>query len=279
MMATRSGAAPGPNKPVAPPDKARVLAELPAAMDQFCELVLTVDDLDVGSLGRWSASDIAAHVASMLELYVGLAGDGGSPVATIEALGDVSQSLLERVQDRRPPALVERIRGGVRALTDVARSRDGDPSGHWHTGLLVPTSVLLGLMIGEATVHGYDIARATGRRWRVPSAWAETTARAVGPILPLYVEPAKSADLDARIDLRLRGTDFRAMLTFANGGLQICEPQGDRVDCHVSGAPAALLVVLYQRINPVLPALAGHVVAWGRKPWLAFRLPSLFYQP
>lgn len=277
MIAAKSGTVHERNGPIGAPDKRRVLAELPAAMDQFCELVLTVNDLDVDGVGHWSASDVAAHVVSMLEIYVGLARGGGSPAATTAAVHDVSQSALERVQDRRPPALVDRLQGAVQALTDVARSREGDPVVPWHTGWPVPISALLGLMVGEAAVHGYDIARANRRRWRIPSAWAETVLRAMLPLTPLYLDSSKSAKLGARIDVRLRGTDFRARFNFAGGQLRISEPSRNRADCYISGGPTGLLLVLYRRTSPLRLALTGDVVAWGRKPWLAFRLPNLFH--
>ena len=134
------------------------------------------------------------------------------------------------------------------------------------------------MMVGEAAIHGYDIARANGRRWRIPAAWAETVMRAMLPQAPMMLDPVKSADLDARIDIRLRGTDFRAMFIFANDRVQIWDPSANRADCYISGAPTELLLVLYRRIKPLRPALTGHVVAWGRKPWLAFRFQSLWYE-
>ena len=279
MVSKKACTAKESNPPVAPPDKTRALAELPAAMEQFCGLLLHGEDLNVHSIGHWSASDVGAHVATVLELNAGLACGTVLPVAAMEAIPDWSQSALEKVEDRRPQALADRIQAAVSELTEAASSRDGDPRVAWHGGLSIPISTVLALMLGEAMIHGYDIARALGRRWHIPSAWAETTFRGVVQVVPLYFLPERSAGLHARFEMRLRGIETRALFTITDDELQISEPGGGRADCYISGEPTALLLLLYGRTGPLRPALAGHVVAWGRKPWLAFRVPRLFRNP
>ena len=267
------------NHPVAPPDKTRALAELPAAMEQFCGLLLDGDDLDVHGIGHWSASDVAAHVATVLELNVGCVRGTGSPVSAMEAIPDWSQSALEKVEDRRPQALVQRIQGAVSELTNAASSRDGDPRVAWHNGLSTPISALLALMVGEAMMHGYDITRAHRRRWRIPPTWAETTFRGILQVVPLYFLPERSAGLHARFEMRLRGSETCALFTITGDELKISEPDGGRADCYISGEPTALLLLLYGRTGPLRPALTGHVVATGRRPWLALRFPGAFRNP
>ena len=279
MASNKASTANASNHPVAAPDKIRVLAQLPAAMEQFCGLLLDGDDLNVHGIGHWSASDVAAHVATVLELNAGLACGTVLPVAAIEAIPDWSQSALEKVEDRRPQALADRIQAAVSELTDAASSRDGDPRVAWHNGLSTPISTLLALMVGEAMIHGYDIARAHRRRWHIPSAWAETTLRGILQVAPLYFLPERSAGLHARFEMRLRGIETRALFTITDDELQISEPGGGRAHCYISGEPTALLLLLYGRTGPLRPALTGHVVAWGRKPWLAFRVLRLFRNP
>jgi len=279
MASNKASTANASNHPVAAPDKIRVLAQLPAAMEQFCGLLLDGDDLNVHGIGHWSASDVAAHVATVLELNAGLACRTVLPVAAIEAIPDWSQSALEKVEDRRPQALADRIQAAVSELTDAASSRDGDPRVAWHNGLSTPISTLLALMVGEAMIHGYDIARAHRRRWHIPSAWAETTLRGILQVAPLYFLPERSAGLHARFEMRLRGIETRALFTITDDELQISEPGGGRAHCYISGEPTALLLLLYGRTGPLRPALTGHVVAWGRKPWLAFRVLRLFRNP
>jgi uncharacterized protein (TIGR03083 family) len=248
-------------------------------MEQFCGLLLHGDDLNVHGIGHWSASDVAAHVATVLELNAGLACGTVLPVAAIEAIPDWTQSALEKVEDRRPQALADRIQAAVSELTDAASSRDGDSRVAWHGGLSIPISTQLALMVGEAMIHGYDIARALGRRWHIPSAWAETTLRGMLQVVPLYFLPERSAGLHARFEMRLRGIETRALFTITDDELQISQPGGGRADCYISGEPTAVLLLLYGRTGPLRPAFTGHVVAWGRRPWLALRIPGVFRNP
>lgn len=266
-------------QPVAPPDKKRALMELPAAMDRFCELLLFGEGLDIHSVGQWSASDVAAHVATGLELNVDVARGLGSPADTLDDIPAWSQAALENVVDRTPSALAERIRAAVDELVNAVSNRDGDPRVPWHTGLSVPLSTVPAIMMGEAMIHGYDIARAQGRQWRIPTSWAETILRGVLQGLPLIFLPERSVGLHAQVEMRLRGTQTRALVAISDGDLQIAEPTGARADCYVSGEATALLLLLYGRTGPLRPALGGRFVAWGRKPWLAVRLPRLFRSP
>jgi len=279
MVSKKACMADESNHPVAPPDMSRALAELPAAMEQFCGLLVHGDDLNVHSIGRWSASDVAAHVATTLELNVELACGQGSPVDSLDAVPAWSQAALESVVDRTPQALVERIRAAVRQLTTAVDSRDAGSRIPWHTGLLVPISTVPALMVGEAMIHGYDIARTLGRQWSIPTGWAETTLRGMLQGIPLYYLPERAAALRAQIEIRLRGTQTRALFSVANGELRIVETGGARADAHISGEPTALLLFLYGRTGSLRPAVTGRVFVWGRKPLVALRFPGLFRKP
>jgi hypothetical protein len=57
------------------------------------------------------------------------------------------------------------------------------------------------------------------------------------------------------------------------------DADGRRPDVTISAQPVALLLVLYKR-RPQWPAIArGRLLAWGRRPWLAFSLAGRFHQP
>jgi hypothetical protein len=135
-------------------------------------------------------------------------------------------------------------------------------------------------LAGEPLVHGYDIARATGRRWAIPPSEARAVIMGLLPLLPDYVEPAEAAGFRARFEVRLRGgCDARTVLAFEDGALTVEQPDGVRSDSYLSADPAAFLLVAYGRITPWGPALTGKILAWGRKPYLGFRLPGLLRNP
>jgi hypothetical protein len=75
-----------------------------------------------------------------------------------------------------------------------------------------------------------------------------------------------------------QATDLRG--TREDGALTVGTPASDqRADCYLSADPWAFLLVLYGRSGPLKPALAGRILAWGHRPWLAFTLPARFRKP
>jgi SCP-2 sterol transfer family len=151
----------------------------------------------------------------------------------------------------------------------------------WHAGLRMPLSTLLAVACGEYLVHGRDIARAAGRRWPVPADWARTVFFGLLPIVPHYLRAEQAHGRPARYDIRLRGEHAaRAVFTVEDGVLTVGWPAaGQHADCYLSADPWAFLLVLYGRSGPLKPALTGRILAWGRRPWLAFTLPTLFRKP
>jgi hypothetical protein len=53
----------------------------------------------------------------------------------------------------------------------------------------------------------------------------------------------------------------------------------DPVDCVISAAPAAFLLVGYGRLPIRRALLRGGVLAWGRRPWLGLRFNDHFVMP
>jgi uncharacterized protein (TIGR03083 family) len=218
------------------PDKAKAAAQVEAAMAQFCELLLTLDDLDRPAVGHWSVVDVAAHIAVGVELYTSIVAGKGSPISSMapEAIAEVSDRLNAEITDRDPGVLVERIRIGAKTLTSTALARDGDPAVPFHAGIPMPVSAILGISVGEALVHGYDVARAYRRRWSMPADWVYTAFRGVLPIVHLCLDPDRAEGARARFDIRLRGDGGpRAVLSIADGQLDVRPvAPGTTADCY-----------------------------------------------
>jgi len=115
----------------------------------------------------------------------------------------------------------------------------------------------------------------------VPADWARTVFLGVLPVVPHYLDARRAQGRHAQYDIRLRGERAaRAVFTVAGGALAIRAPvAGQRADCYLSADPWAFLLVLYGRSGPLKPTLAGQILAWGRRPWLALTLPALFRKP
>jgi hypothetical protein len=165
-------------------------------------------------------------------------------------------------------------------LTDVgARSSDGAT---WARD--VRLSTLTYHLLNETVMHGYDIAHAAGRTWRIePVHAAMVLARFIVPVLQALdsramVNGAKAAGVRACYDLRIRGGD-RFHFLFDDGTLHIVEPSSRRVDYHISADPVAFLTVVWNRQSQWRAIAQGKLMAWGRKPWLGLQFRSLHRNP
>ncbi len=263
------------------PDKDRALAEADAAIGRFCELLRAVREPDALAVGHWTARDVAVHVAGWFDIYTRMVAGEPSPAATFDAVADVSEQIVAASAELDPAALADTVGTAAATYLAAARDRAGDPQVTWHAGLQLPLSSLLAVTIGEAMVHGYDIARATGARWRLPVPWAHTVFRGLLPVVPSYLDVDRTAAVRARFDVRLRGDPgARAIFTVDAGTLHVGpSPSSERVDCYLSADAATFLLVLYGRLGPAVPATTGRIMAWGRKPWLGFALPGFFRRP
>jgi len=101
------------------------------------------------------------------------------------------------------------------------------------------------------------------------------------PVVPYYLDAQRARGRHARYDIRLRGErGARATFTVGGGALAIEAPApGQPADCRLSADPWAFLLVLYGRSGPIAPALTGQILAWGRRPWLALTLATMFRKP
>jgi hypothetical protein len=139
-------------------------------------------------------------------------------------------------------------------------------------------------LLNETVMHGYDIAHAAGRTWRIePVHAAMVLARFIVPVLQALdsramVNGAKAAGVRACYDLRIRGGD-RFHFLFDDGTLHIVEPSSRRVDYHISADPVAFLTVVWNRQSQWRAIAQGKLMAWGRKPWLGLQFRSLHRNP
>jgi SCP-2 sterol transfer family protein len=132
-------------------------------------------------------------------------------------------------------------------------------------------------------MHGYDIAKAAGRKWRIESAHAAMVVRQFFvPVLQTceprtFVNAEKVAGLQATYQLHLRGRSDQ--FVFDDGSLRVEEPSARRVDCHILADPVAFFMVFWDRQSQWNAIAKGQLIAWGRKPWPGLKFRSLLRNP
>ncbi|MFI0732850.1 maleylpyruvate isomerase family mycothiol-dependent enzyme [Streptomyces sp. NPDC021225] len=229
---------------------------------------------------RWSVGEAAAHLAQanglMADVAAGKArthGDG-----TREGLAVANERALAAFTERRAEPLATMIVEQADAFLEAAASRPA-AQGELDTpmgpmGLDVLGSYLLTHMLG----HGYDLARALGRPHMVDRVRVELTLPFLLTAMERVVDAAATAGLTARYTIRLRG-GARFGTTFTDGAIAVSPCPPSRPDCTILTEPVAFFLMALGRLGPWGALARGHVLAWGRKPWLAPRFPTLFTPP
>jgi uncharacterized protein (TIGR03083 family) len=261
----------------------QVLPAIDSVAERLTTLLANVVDpaLPVPALPGWNVQDVAAHLVTVVVRYAEGPEGRGTWTPTWVELRALNDLQLEKVGGTSLGELSAQLR---EELTMVAAQIRGYgsavPSYRFHGQEPIRADIALGALLGELVVHGYDIAKALHRPWPIDPHHVALIIEGINPILPAVVRPERVRELNATFEIRLRrqATDT---WVFRDGRLRInpnaVEPKS--VDVHISGDPAAVLLVYYRREPQWKQIATGRMLAWGRKPWLALTLTSRFHTP
>jgi uncharacterized protein (TIGR03083 family) len=249
-------------------------------------LLRSIDDPLPPAVGQWNLGEVAMHLSQVWAGLPNLAGGAGdSPLRSLWDLGDRTIRSVQSDPERDLRVLADRIETRAQEYFSACVGADPQAPRPWLVqGFTVDQSMSTYHLLNETVVHGYDIARAAGRRWRIDPAHA---AMVVGRfIIPVFqaldaramVDADGAAGLQATYDLRIRGGD-RFHFVFNDGALSIEDPSPRAVDCHISADPVAFLMVAWARQSQWTAIATGKLLAWGRKPWLGPKLRGLIRNP
>jgi len=267
-------------------DPAEVRVALATTAARVIKLVRSIEKPEAPAVGNWNAGDVAVHLAHVWENLTALAdAKMEAPLQDIETLGSLTEALVTQEGDRTPAALADRIAARAAAfLADSSPLTRDAPSPWLVQGIVVPRVALACHILSECLVHGHDIARAQGVRWTIEPAHASLAL--MGFAFPLLarldpramVDQQRTAGFEACYELSVRGAGH-VFLLISEGAMTVAPQPRRRVDCHVSAAPATLLLLLFGRINQWSAILSGRLLAWGPKPWLGPKLRHVLRNP
>lgn len=265
-------------------DAGEARAALATVVPRLTALIRTIRDRGAPAVGEWSAGEVAVHLAHVWERLPELAaGEIGSPIRRPEDLAELTTTFVRDDPDRDLEAIAARIEAGAAAYLDRV---DTDPGRRpWLVeGTSLPASAFACHILNESLVHGYDIARAERRPWRIDPAHAGMALigflfpalSVVDPHFPVVQDEA--AGVRACFEVRIRGVG-RTHLVLEDGALTVETPSDRRVDCHISAEPVTLFLLIWARTSEWPGVLTGRLSLWGPRPWLGVRLPRMLRNP
>ena len=268
---------------------------LRAEVERVTALLRSIRDPAAGAaMGQWSLAEVALHLSQVWLGVPGLARQdlsavyavvpsregmaGDSLVRDIADLGELTTLAVRSDPERDLGVLADRIEASAKEYFAECARQSPDELRPWLIqGITLPLAAFTGHLLNETVVHGYDIARAAGRPWRIdPSHASLVLHRFLIPVLQAadpraLVDPDTTAGVRAVYELRIRGGD-RFHFIFDGGALRVETPSARRVDCVISADPVGFLLVVWNRKSQWPANAQGRPVAWGRKPGLGHRV-------
>ncbi|MEU6775210.1 maleylpyruvate isomerase family mycothiol-dependent enzyme [Streptomyces sp. NPDC046759] len=249
--------------------------------EEIATLVRSASDTALAVPGsQWTVGEAAAHLALANELMADLAAGRERPYGdgTPQSLARANAQSLDVFSERRAEPLATMIEEQAEAFLDAV-SRPAAVSTAPATPLgVMDRSVLASYLLTHMLGHGYDLARALKRPHMVDRARAGLCMPFMLSVMPRVADPAATAGLTARYRIRLRGGEAFGV-RLADGAVQVTPAAAQRADCTILLDPVAFLLIALGRLNPWRAIAQGQVLAWGPRPWLAPRFPTLFTAP
>ncbi|WP_405910859.1 maleylpyruvate isomerase family mycothiol-dependent enzyme [Streptomyces sp. NBC_00828] len=233
---------------------------------------------------EWTVGEAAAHLALANELMADLAAGHQRPYGdgTTQSLAAANAQSLAAFGERGAGPLASMITEQADAFLDAA-DRAADDESAVGPALVTPLgpmdrNVLASYLLTHMLGHGYDLARALNRPHMIDRDRVGLCMPFMLSVMPRVVDTAAVADLTIRYAIRLRGGAAFGV-SLGDGAVQVAPTPPKRPDCTILIDPVAFLLIALGRRNPWRAIGQGQVVAWGRKPWLAPRFPTLFTAP
>jgi putative sterol carrier protein len=197
-------------------------------------------------------------------------------------LAATNAAYLDMVDNTDIGAIVGQITAGAQRFLSLAAEADADQACQtpWYgPGRTRTVDCLTALALGELTVHGHDVATATGRPWPISTAHANLIVGTVCPhMAPLVIRPDAGRGSSLTYEIRMRGDGPRWVVTVADGKATV-RAAGGRVDCVISANPVTYLLVVYGRMSTFQAMLRGGMTMTGRSPWLGLGFKDMFFNP
>lgn len=263
------------------------------AAGRTAALITSVGNMD-GPVFRseWNVGEAASHLIFPLrgfaasargefDLWDQLVGDRLPAGPPTERIAAVNRLFIPAEPRRTASEAAAAIKAGVEDFLAATSGRGSDermPTPWYGETASLSIGEATCLLLGEQTMHGYDIARASGRRWPIARRDGELILRAVHAMMPKMARPETLGNTKVTYRVHTGGKgDFVARC--AGGTIVVEHPNGQRIDCHLFTDPVTFLLIGYGRISQWRAIGRAKIFAFGRKPWQGLRFVRYVSHP
>ncbi|GAA3944544.1 hypothetical protein Aau02nite_60580 [Amorphoplanes auranticolor] len=242
----------------------------------------------------WTVADSAAHVLSLVSLYVTFFDPDAEtlPVpdlhrilsaTTVDTVNRANAIVLANLCERSPERLARDLDSALARLLSASRACDPEMPIPWLGDARVPAVGVLAHLVNEFLLHGWDMAKALGRAWPIPDADAGLFFEQflVGMIRH---DHGILLETGSRTSARPISVDFRSAYTaptllVLEGRRVRIGDRGEPADARITFRPAGLNLMLFGRTSIARALLRRDVTVSGPRPWLLVPFIRVMHLP
>ncbi len=262
-------------------NRTQLADEIRTVAGQIAAMIRPLSDTGVPiPSSDWTVGEAGAHLAITQGLFREIAeGTAISPYedGRLEVFAEVNARSLAGYAERHGPTLANLIVERTHSALEAAARYPDTYRIETHFG---PMDVLTGssYMLAHLLMHGCPIADALGHPHPIKPAHVELALPFFKMAIVQFFDRKAAAALKATFAIHLRG-GARFAVICNRGDVRVEDDLPKRVDVHISANPVTFFYVGTGLVSQWGPIAKGKMIAWGRKPWLAFRFKSLIPTP
>lgn len=237
-------------------DRDELNREIVAACARFVELLraLKPEDALLPVTGLvWDVGELAAHVLTVVRRGLGDCRRSDSPEATAE----LNAIVLHETPERDIARLADLIAQDNDTMLTIAFPRVADDRRFpFHAGTTTTIIPAMAIVLGEFTMHGYDIATATGHPWTIAPHTAALIWKGCSDVFSGWLKP-QAAPVNESYVLHFEGEPAPLSLVVREGTARVSFDIPAAPDYVLRVNPAEFIFYSpYQRRTPTDPSIA-----------------------
>lgn len=227
---------------------------------------------------EWTIGDAVAHLVISQRLFKKIINGTKSPYGDgdLSEFAKVNERLLGEFKDRNPLSLAKLVVQETDALLKEAQKHSVNFIVNTHFGdLTIDDCIRYSLC--HLLIHGCDIALALNKDLPLERDHVVYIVPFLKKMMA-RVRGDKSAKTKISYGINIRGVDVFAII-YEGGNIKISNDIPGNVDCYISVHPIDFFLVSFGKSTILRSLLKGRIMVWGKKPWLALKLKTIFPNP